>query len=100
MTANRRILASLVLGFGLSIVQAAGQGDGVTKESVADILSHHTEQLMTLPGVVAVGQGECDGRPCIKVFAAASSPELLAQLPKKIDGVGVELEISGAIKAR
>ena len=72
----------------------------MTEVSVADILQNHTEQLMALPGVVAVGQGECDGRPCIKVFAAASSPELLAQLPKEIEGVVVALEISGVIKAR
>jgi len=89
-----------MLGFGLSMVQAAEQGDGVTEASVADILSHHTEQLMMLPGVVAVGRGECDGRPCIKVFASESSPELLAQLPKKIDGTEVALVISGVIKAR
>ncbi len=89
-----------MLGFGLLMVQAAEQGGDVTEASVADVLSHHTEHLMTLPGVVAVGQGECDGQPCIKVFAIASSPELLAQLPKKIDSIEVALEISGVIKAR
>lgn len=97
---NRRLLLTLVLSWVLPLAQATEQGGSVIESRVVDVLHNYAEQLMRLPGVVAVGQGECDGLPCIKVYAAVSSPELLAQLPKKIEGVTVALEISGPIEAR
>lgn len=89
-----------MLGAGLSIVQAMGSENDMKGTLAVDAVKSHAEQLMKLPGVVAVGVGLCDTQPCVKVFAAASSPELLAQLPKEIDGVIVALEISGVVRAR
>ena len=55
---------------------------------------------MSLPGVVAVGEGERDGQSCIRIFATESTPELLKKLPAEIDGIAVVLDISEEIKGR
>ncbi len=54
---------------------------------------------MSLPGVVGTGIGECDGKPCIKIFAKAKSDSLAKQIPRQIDGYPIEIEVTGEFKA-
>ena len=35
---------------------------------IKEVLKRHTDELMSVPGVVGVAEGEFQGRPCIKVF--------------------------------
>ena len=50
---------------------------------------------MSLPGVVGIGQGECDGQPCIRVFVVKKTEELLKQIPPVIDGYEVAVDETG-----
>lgn len=70
------------------------------QKSIEQVLSDNTSRWMALPGVVGTGIGECNGKPCIKVFAAAKSDSLQRQIPKQIDGYPVEIEVTGEFKAR
>ena len=63
------------------------------------VLERHVDALMQQPGVVGVAQGECDGKPCIKILVRAATPELRAALPEALDGYAVELMETGEIKA-
>ncbi len=54
---------------------------------------------MAVPGVVGIAQGEYEGEPCIKVFTAKISPELLEQIPPLLDGYRVILEETGEFRA-
>ena len=54
---------------------------------------------MAVPGVVGIAQGEYEGEPCIKVFTAKISPELLGQIPPLLDGYRVIVEETGEFRA-
>lgn len=58
-----------------------------------------TSRIIDLAGVTAVGIGECDGRPCLKVFVEELSTDLRDVIPESIDGYCVEIEESGPIEA-
>lgn len=55
--------------------------------------------LMALPDVVGTAQGEYNGEPCLKVFAAKKSPELLEQIPHLLGGYRVIVEETGEFRA-
>ncbi len=44
-------------------------------------------------------RGLCDGAPCIKVYVARKTPELLGQIPATIAGHPVAVEETGEFKA-
>ena len=46
----------------------------MTAKTIAEVLKEHTKELMTVPGVVGIGQGLCDNKPCIKVFVIEKAP--------------------------
>mgnify|MGYP006990010526 CR=1 FL=1 len=55
---------------------------------------------MSLPGVVGVGIGECEGKPCLKVLVERKTPELERQIPSELEGFKVELEESGPLQTQ
>ncbi len=69
------------------------------EKSIEAVLKKHTPRLMSLPGVVGTGEGECGGVPCIKVLVIEKSSELVRQIGTTIEGYPVEFIESGEIKA-
>ena len=69
------------------------------ENTITKVLKDHTDSLMALPGVVGIGQGLCDGVPCIKVFVMKDDPELMRQIPSTIEGHPVVIEVSGGFSA-
>ncbi len=69
------------------------------EKRVQAVLKDHTDSLMSLPGVVGTGQGLCEGKPCIKVFVAKKTPELLSQIPSSLEGYTVAVQETGEIRA-
>ena len=67
--------------------------------TIEEALEEATDRLMAVRGVVATGIGDCAGSPCIKIFVAEKTPELLEQIPAAIDGYAVVIEESGPIRA-
>ena len=63
------------------------------------VLNEHSSILMELPGVVGIAQGEYNDEPCIKIFIAKKSPELLEQLPELLGGYRVIVEETGEFRA-
>ena len=63
------------------------------------VLEEYSSILMALPGVVGTAQGEYNGEPCLKVFAAKKSPELLEQIPQVLGGYRVIVEETGEFRA-
>jgi len=54
---------------------------------------------MELKHVVGVGESNCNGEPCIRVYLAKADHETLSEIPAKLDGITVIKEISGPIRA-
>ena len=71
----------------------------VAMHPIEDIIKAHTEELMSIPGVVGVGQGLCNNTPCIKVYIIKSTPELDRKIPAVFDGYRVSIEVTGSIRA-
>lgn len=67
--------------------------------SIEEVIKEHSEDLMSLPGVVGVGQGLCDNNLCIKVYIIKSTPELDNKIPTLLEGYKVSIEITGGIRA-
>jgi hypothetical protein len=58
------------------------------------VLAAHRGELLSLPGVAGVGEGEQDGDPCIVVFV-----ERQVELPAELGGYPVSARQSGPISA-
>lgn len=67
--------------------------------TIKDVLQEHTDALMSIEGVVGTGIGECDGKPCIKVFVVKKIPDLEEQIPTTLEGYPVSIQETGEIKA-
>jgi len=67
--------------------------------SIEEAIKEHSEGLMSIPGVVGVGQGLCDNNPCIKVYIIKRTPELDKKIPALLEGYEVSTEITGEIRA-
>ena len=67
--------------------------------SIEEAIKEHSEELMSIPGVVGVGQGLCDNNPCIKVYIIKKTPELDKRIPALLEGYEVSIEITGEIRA-
>ncbi len=59
-----------------------------------------TDSVMSLPGVVGIGIGECEGVPCIKIFVVQRTPELEGEIPSTFEGFPVEMQVTGEIRTR
>ena len=70
------------------------------EKAIETVLAEAVDRFMRLPGVVGVGQGECDGSPCIQVLVAESTPELLKRIPPDIEGYPVAVVETGEFRAR
>jgi hypothetical protein len=71
----------------------------VTEKAIEEVLKEHTEELMSLPGVVGTAQGLCNDKPCIKVYVIEKTPELAQKIPDIIEGYQVVIEETGEIRA-
>ena len=57
-----------------------------------------TPQVMSLPGVVGIAIGECEGKPCIKVLVASKTRELMGKIPPTYKGYKVTVDEVGEIR--
>ncbi len=68
------------------------------KGSIEEAQEELTPQVMSLPGVVGIAIGECEGSPCIKVLVASKSKELLGRIPSTFKGYKVAVDEVGEIR--
>ena len=72
----------------------------MSSRSITEVLKEHTNELMSMPGVVGVSQGICNNKPGIKVYVSEITSELDKEIPKNLEGYSVCVEETGVIKAR
>ena len=82
-----------------SIVIAGGENDKMPSKPIEEVLEEHTNELMSIKGVMGTAQGLCIGKPCIKVYVIKKSEDLIHQIPGSLEGYPVEIEESGVFKA-
>jgi hypothetical protein len=77
----------------------SGEEKEMTVKTIAEVLKEHTEELMSISGVVGIGQGLCNDKPCIKVLVIEKTPELSQEIPDNLQGYKVMVEETGEINA-
>jgi hypothetical protein len=99
VAASRARVIGLLLALVLIIPACAS--DGAPPEPSADeVKQRHEAELMSIPGVVGVGVGQCDGQACIKALVEEETPELARVVPTDLEGIPVELEEIGQVRAQ
>jgi microsomal dipeptidase-like Zn-dependent dipeptidase len=70
-------------------------------DTIQQVKTQHESQLMAISGVVSVGIGE-DYNGQSAIIIGVESPDKLdkMQLPKKLDGYPVKVQIMGTIRAQ
>jgi hypothetical protein len=79
--------------------EQVGGEKGMSGKAVGELLRKHTDELLSLPGVVGTGQGLCDGRPCIKVYVVKKTPELEAEIHRLLDPYPLSIEETGRFRS-
>ena len=72
----------------------------MTVKTIVEVLKEHTEELMSIPGVVGIGKGLCNDKPCIKVLVTEPTLEMVQKMPDNIQGYQVMIEDTGEIRAQ
>jgi hypothetical protein len=100
--------ALVVLVAGLVAVNSAGCRDDANSawtqrmvdKTIQQVQEEHTDEWMTLPGVVGTALGQCEGKPCILVFTAADPEQVRRKIPPMVEGYPVVVQYTGEIRAR
>jgi hypothetical protein len=74
------------------------EGNPMTAKPIDEVLRTHAKAIMSIPGVVGIGQGLCEGKPCIKVFVIKKTQELDQKIPSVLEGYPVAIEETGKIR--
>ena len=73
--------------------------NSMPNRDIKTVMDAHVEELMAIPGVVAVAIGQLDDEtPCIKVYVIEQTDELDRRIPKSLEDHPVVVEVSGEIK--
>lgn len=94
------VLTGTALGCSEKRVEDQGGREEMAAPTIEAVLKKHTDEWMSIPGVVGTGIGACEGNPCIRIFVVKKTPELLQKIPSKLEGFVVDVEETGQIRAR
>lgn len=114
MVLLRRTLSRTFLGFqlgaALSVAACGANRDQQVREAATEVSDMNltieqaqaqlTDSVMSLPDVVGVAIGDCDGQPCIKVLVTRLTQELAAKIPSTYAGYTIAVDVVGDIRAR
>jgi hypothetical protein len=73
--------------------------EGMPAKPIERVLSEHTDDLMSLPGVIGTAQGLRENKPCIMVLVIKKTTELNQKIPDVLEGYPVVVEETGEIRA-
>jgi hypothetical protein len=92
-------LSGQAVGYQEQVMGERGGEKGMSGKAVGEALRKHTDELLSLPGVVGTGQGLCDGRPCIKVYVVKKAPELEEEIHRLLDPCPLSIEETGRFRS-
>ena len=79
--------------------KAGGEDKKMAAKTIREVLEEHTDEWISIPGVVGTAIGEVEGKPCIRILAAKKTEELTKQIPSEVDGFSVVIMETGEIRA-
>lgn len=97
MSSKINILATALLAF-TACADYGLKKEAMGPKKIEQVLKEHTDELMSIPGVVGTAIGLCDERPCIKVYVVKKTPEIDQKIPDSLEGYPVMTEESGEFR--
>jgi len=76
-----------------------GSDSSMTTRPIAEVLSAHTPDLLSIQGVVGTAEGEYQGKPVFVILVRSATPRLRARLPRTLEGYPVEIRETGTVRA-
>ena len=71
----------------------------MSQRTITEVLGAHTDHLMSVPGVLGVAEGQCEGRPCIKVYVKKRTAQVRRKIPSTLGGYPVSIEETDEFRA-
>ena len=68
-------------------------------KTIQEVLTSHTPDLMSVPGVVGTAIGEQDGKPCIVVMVVQKTNDITKKIPLTLEGFPVVIKEVGEIRS-
>jgi len=96
MMKNRKLFY-VILGVSILAIIGVGLLIYMGRPNIEDVKARYESPLMSIPGVIGVGVGECDKIPCIKVYLEEETLESKS-IPKQLEGFKVDVEVTGPIE--
>ena len=93
------VLGGHVAGCAKKTADDYGGENRMPAKAIEEVLKEHTDEWMSIPGVVGTAIGEYNGKPCIKVLAVKKTKELTEKIPSRVEGFPVIIEATGEIRA-
>ena len=76
-----------------------GESAMVETDNLGKIITDKGELIMALEDVVGIGEGQCDGSPCIRVFLARENAASIAKIKELLAGIPFAADVSGEFLA-
>ena len=98
------IIAGMLIGVSVTacaadIMNNHRNGHTMAEKTIEAVFNEHSGELMAIPGVVGTAIGLCSDSPCIKVFVQKKNPDYKKNIPARLDGYPVAIEVIGEVKA-
>src|SRR4030067_2802276 len=66
---------------------------------IKKVLEEHTNELMSIKGVIGTAEGLCNSKPCIKEYVIKKTRQLTQTIPTTLEGYPVVIEETGEFRA-
>lgn len=78
---------------------APHEEEAMPPKTIQEVLKDHTQELMSIDGVIGTAVGEQKGELCIRVLVIQKTPELTEKIPSTLEGFTVVIQQTGEIRA-
>ena len=68
------------------------------RDRFEDACKKVTRKVIGIDGVAGTAIGLRRGRACVKVYLERDDPRLRAKIPRSVDGVKVDVEVTGKMR--
>ncbi len=69
------------------------------EKSVTQVIQEHRSSLLTISGILGIGQGGSPHAPHISIHVHSKTSEILALVPSNLEGYPVNIKETGEIEA-
>ena len=68
------------------------------RDRFEDACNKVTRKVIGIEGVTGTAIGLKGGKTCVKVYLERDDPRLRAKVPRSVDGVKVDVEVTGKVR--